>query len=876
MRKLQQLIAGVAVCFGAWSEAGAWTGQSVAEGTYYLYNVGTEKFLNGGDPNSGWGTHGWLTADWGIDVDLKASGEGYTIDTKFSNGGAKNFLSTGGWLDGAATAYIFTAVEGKDNVYTISSDEGYLTGTDASVSFAAAVSGEAGQQWQLVSREEMVAALVTATSASPMNATFLIKAPDFSRNDTRITSCWTVEANNKNLGGPANENRANYGCEFWNTTFDFHQVIADAPDGVYELKVQGFGTNGTTILYANDVEAPFANTEAAGNFKAALDNIAQYDGNTTGLVALESGSLTVGIKRTLVKNMDWTVFDNFSLTYYGKGALLDVFKQNLEKQVAVAKAVDQSALTKAAADALQKTIDEYDGKTCETSAEYVAAIEAVKAAVATANAVPGALAAFNATKDKVEAIAAQEVYKDRNSAKATFDNAVAAAVSAVQACATAEAIARQSEPMITAMKTFISSVDINDGKCFDLTALIANPSFDSNATDGWTYNVAPGYSETGKNAEYYEKTFDFSQTLTGMPKGNYKLKVQAFLRPGGNDEAYTAWKNGTDVIDTYIYINSGKTKIKNVMSEHSTEALATEANESVAAWRDYKDADGHYHPNGMLGASLYFDKGMYENEILTSVDGDLKMGFTGTKTTQGWTLFDNFRLYYYGSSIPVTVSEAADFSVANDVENAKVTLKRTIKAGAWNTLVLPFDLTDGETKAAFGSDAQVALFSESSEDATQATVKFDIAATAAIAANTPVLLKTSQAGTEYTFEGRTIKALNGAEAKAAGTNFSLVGTYVASSTVPAGAYFISGGKLYRSEGKTTLKGTRAYIAPNGDNQAAKVARFFIGDNEATAIGGVLVERASGSELWTVSGQRVSRSGAPKGLYINNNKKVIIK
>lgn len=883
MKRFKLFITALLAGCTAQIEAADWDGNTVSDGTFYLYNIGTGKFLNGGDPNADWGTHGWLTSDWGIDVTLKASGNGYTIDTKFSNGGTKNYLNPdNGYLDAEPKDYIFTSTGNvDDNIYTISYNNKYLTGTDNAISFADEANDNS-QQWKLITRSEMIKALGSATKDSPVNATILITSPDFTRNDTRIANAWSRsnDGGNVTVAGP-NEGRKSYGCEFWNNTFDIHQVIADAPAGTYELTVQGFDKRGSsqTLIYAGNTEKPFTNTTPAANFKTALDAIAngEYTGNTTGKFTHTGGALTIGIKRTTspTDGNDWTVFDNFKLTYYGID--LDSYANELKAAVETAEGISTSTLTTACANALAKTIQDYKDKTYTTVEDYTKAIDAVREAITTANANATQYAIFNDTKATVESIIAQtDVYTDKDNAKSTAENAISEIATKADNNISASDLEGNGNELLTAVKTFIAAVDINDEKYFDITKFIANPAFDNNATDGWTYNEAPGYNSRGKNAEYYEKDFDFNQTLTGMPKGNYKMKVQAFQRPGGNDAAYQAWKNGTANIDTYIYINEGETKVKNVMAEYSEVELAGESNESTAAWRDYKDAEGHYHPNGMFGASLYFDKGMYDNEILTSVDGDLKLGFKGKKATAAWTLFDNFRLYYYGASIPVAISEEADFSVANDVENAKVTLNRTIKENVWNTIVLPFDLTDGETKAAFGNDVQVAIFSENSDDAQNATVSFNIAASAAIEANVPVLLKTATAGTEYTFTGRTIKALNGATPKVAGSNFSFTGTYTATCTVPENDYFISSSKLYRSEGNTTLKGTRAYISANATDSNAKIVRFSIGGNEATAIDGVLVEKKGNAAVYNMAGQRVAADKLAKGVYILNNKKIIVK
>jgi hypothetical protein len=64
-------------------------------------------------------------------------------------------------------------------------------------------------------------------------------------------------------------------------------------------------------------------------------------------------------------------------------------------------------------------------------------------------------------------------------------------------------------------------------------------------------------------------------------------------------------------------------------------------------------ASGKYVPNDMLAAAAYFQKGCYENRVLGVVDtdnGSLKVGVKSTSMPSSyWAIFDNFRLYFYGS-----------------------------------------------------------------------------------------------------------------------------------------------------------------------------------------------------------------------------------
>lgn len=96
------------------------------------------------------------------------------------------------------------------------------------------------------------------------------------------------------------------------------------------------------------------------------------------------------------------------------------------------------------------------------------------------------------------------------------------------------------------------------------------------------------------------------------------------------------------------------------------------------------------------------------------------------------------------------------FSAGNDVT---VTVKRTFNDNAWNTLVLPFDLTEEQIKEAFGKDVVVATYTGVTRNADN-TFTLNFTETKTIIANVPVFIYGVQAREEgYTFTGGTLRTL---------------------------------------------------------------------------------------------------------------------
>ena len=306
-------------------------------GTYYIKNVGTGKYLAAG---ADWGTHA-VVNDTGLDFSITRI-LGYILDSQVSNGGDDYYLNgsseDGPWTDGSEFEWDFyfpNAYEDRFLIRRIIEED-----DDVRLSYLSVGEGDKvtyvsyeyeDNAWILVPAADRDAAnlalLNAATAENPVDATFLIKGANFNRNDLR-NNAWvrTKSGGNETVGGP-NADRSTYGCEYWNNTFDIHQTIENLPEGVYEFTIAGYGTNGTTYIYANDTEKAFVNTTQAANFRTALDNIAngEYTGNTTGKVTVSKGTpLTIGVKRTSQVGEDWTVFDNARLTYYGPFAEAEV------------------------------------------------------------------------------------------------------------------------------------------------------------------------------------------------------------------------------------------------------------------------------------------------------------------------------------------------------------------------------------------------------------------------------------------------------------------------------------------------------------------------------------------------------------------------
>ena len=175
---------------------------------------------------------------------------------------------------------------------------------------------------------------------------------------------------------------------------------------------------------------------------------------------------------------------------------------------------------------------------------------------------------------------------------------------------------------------------------FDLTYMLVNPTLDETA-DGWTGGATVSFG----CAEFYQKTFDFSQTVKNLPVGTYAFCGQGFQRPGSSSTAYSDYKAGSNKVNAVIYAGGNSESLAHICDGIQTRKVG-KGNETALT-------SGRYVPNDMQSADAYFKKGIYENRVVaavTSDDGLLKVGVKSTSMPSNyWAIFDNFRLYYYGS-----------------------------------------------------------------------------------------------------------------------------------------------------------------------------------------------------------------------------------
>ena len=221
-------------------------------------------------------------------------------------------------------------------------------------------------------------------------------------------------------------------------------------------------------------------------------------------------------------------------------------------------------------------------------------------------------------------------------------------------------------------------------------------------------------------------------------------------------------------------------------------------------------------------------------------------------------------------------------TIAPTAQNGvNVTVIRTIQANVWNTICLPFAMTEAQLKAAFGNDVKLCLFQDYSVDANNnITINFSSWATSGgFYANYPMLIKTSNDVESFEVDdvsivsGEAVAAYETGSGPAKQTLGKFIGTLKAGTTIPENNLFLNANKLYYSTGSTVIKGFRGYFWLKDFNPSANAPTFKV-DGGTTRVEGLSVVTDDGT-IYNLNGQKVE-TPAQKGVYIKNGKKVILK
>lgn len=238
---------------------------------------------------------------------------------------------------------------------------------------------------------------------------------------------------------------------------------------------------------------------------------------------------------------------------------------------------------------------------------------------------------------------------------------------------------------------------------------------------------------------------------------------------------------------------------------------------------------------------------------------------------------------------------------SRNLTKATMVFHRTFTTGQWNSLILPVDMTADQVKAAFGADAKIARFNRLEDKwiyfETQTENNLHIEK------NVPYIIKPTKEPTAvnrtYNVGGENTKHINGLvytvtgiayddqtatlkhEDKEFTTGMTHYGSYENPTVVPADSYILhnSGKMVHTAVDHKNIKSYRTWLretTPSGETLQMRVEQ---NDGPSTGIKVIEETAKNANAVYNVNGMRMNSSNTnnlPKGVYIINNKKVVIK
>lgn len=220
------------------------------------------------------------------------------------------------------------------------------------------------------------------------------------------------------------------------------------------------------------------------------------------------------------------------------------------------------------------------------------------------------------------------------------------------------------------------------------------------------------------------------------------------------------------------------------------------------------------------------------------------------------------------------ILDEAEESYTAPVTNGKtatVKLKRTMTLNSWNTFCVPFSITRQQFHDQFGSDAVVAEYKGLSGSCLQFTSH-----TGDLAAATPYLVyPTHPADADGYYVFNDINSFADSPATLNPTNdYAYIPTFY-KTAAPSGAYLLSKNQLVLLNKVNPIKGFRAYFN-DVTGTAAKLSSSWSLDDITTGITTFGDNPEADHKVYNLSGQRMTSSSLPAGIYIVNGKKMVKK
>lgn len=250
------------------------------------------------------------------------------------------------------------------------------------------------------------------------------------------------------------------------------------------------------------------------------------------------------------------------------------------------------------------------------------------------------------------------------------------------------------------------------------------------------------------------------------------------------------------------------------------------------------------------------------------------VSFKNNKDWANYAAVTNIRVYVEYPNVKTFVYNENEANNIEAWEISDITLNRTLVADKWNTLCVPFAISEEEIKANFGEGTLVEKF----EAVNGNTVNF--ADATSIEAGVPYLIKPTVAGTTYTFNGKEVSA--DAPKAEGNADVTFKGIYSPTDITDNGTVKAAGvtedGKVLFVNPDSKTKAFRCFFTISGNASITPAMLKISIKGVETAINSIVMDNSNATDnaVYNLQGQRVNGNSLTKGIYIKNGKKFAVK
>lgn len=665
------------------------------------------------------------------------------------------------------------------------------------------------------------------------------------------------------------------GCNFYNNygvgefypyndepNFKMSQTLTGLQPGTYLLSAQLFeNAKKDVYLFGNTTKVCVKQTDyTGGTGSTEMEKVASlmnpdrdYGKVTVPVLVGEDGELKLGLCGNCPAKT-WIVFDNFQLQYIGdeteeiryvtyyqeaQNKAIELLENQLYAQVQGKDKVDL------------ETLANEDANAVITVANYKAKKTAIETAMTT----------FQEDKEVYNTFVSHVENANLFGKDVLGLNEIPSVDKASDKTVTGADLRELRNQMYLAQYEYVKKTYTSD-----ITSLMG--------IDGWKGWTKPdlaadnwqSYAGDHKDPKYYEVNGGFGNTA----KWEQNLSRSIHLYPGKyvvKLACRTSYNGGASSGYVSVKVGDSETKTNFPLKNDTGYGITTSGEASFDSNKEYNRVDRQ-------GGGWEWRYVPFELSSALDVTLTIHVASEGGNNYPGF-----YEPQLLAMPMGVTLEDTKTYNEAPALAN--VTLDRKL-GEKWNTIVLPFALTETQVTEMFGEGTKVAAYKGSTVNGDHVTLNFE--EQTSMVANTPYMIKPGS-NASYKVNGVVLESASGLKKVEDANNngIDFVGNYTTGKTLQQNSFFISNNMFYRASGQEKMKAYRAtFQVPSTMSGAKTMNTVFVGEGgSVTAIDDVQVSPQASFDVYHINGMLVKKNaidlnGLDKGIYIINGKKYVVK